>query len=1088
MRSFINFNLRNKFALLLMTLIVIVGGLYSGLHMKMETIPNINIPLITIVTTDPGATPQQLSDDVTDPLTNAVKNLDGVDTVSSSSSQNASSIQIEYKFNKDMDKALTEVKDAISGVTLPEGVDAPKVSRLSFNEVPVITLSVTGKGIDMDALTKRVENDLSPTLQGLEGVSSVQLSGQQSQEVQLKFKDGKLNKYGLTANTVEQVIQGSNVNLPLGLYTLNGTQKSIVINGNIQSLNDLKNLRIPYTPQLPASMGQANGVSGQSAYPNGAGAANSSQGQMSGTNSQGMGTTTPSQGQTSGTASQGTGTTAVQQGATASQISKLPTVQLKDLADFKVVNKVDSISKTNGKESISLQIVKSPDANTVDVVNTVKNQIKQFKKDYKDVSILSTYDQGQPIVDSVHTMLSKAVFGALFAMIIILIFLRNIRTTLISVVSIPLSILIALLILKQMTITLNLMTLGAMTVAIGRVVDDSIVVIENIYRRIGLEGEELKGRELIRAATQEMFRPIASSTIVTIAVFLPMGFVTGMVGQLFMPFALTIVFSLLSSLLVAVTVVPAMAHSLLGKGLKRVRTDRHEGPNALARFYKSVLNWALNHKWLTSGIAILLLIGSIALVPRIGMSFLPSQEQNMVIETYNPDPSMTLGDVKKVAAKAENYFEGRKGVKTIQYSLGGGGNPMDPTASNQALFYVEYKDNFTNFSHEQEQVLKDLKAQTAKGEWASQDFSSTGSTNQMTVNIYGDTMDQLKPIVSDVEKIMKKQPQLEQVDSSLSNSYQEYRFVANQNKLSQYGLTATQVGMALQKPSDPSTLTTVKLKGKDVKVYVQVKAQNYKDVQDMLNQKVPSATGKDVQVGDVMTTKKGTTADTITKENGQIMVSVSGKVKGNDVSKVSKNVQTALDKLHLPSGASVSMGGVTEDMNDSFSQLGLAMLAAIAIVYLILVITFGGALAPLAILFSLPFTIIGGLTGLWIAGESLSISAMIGALMLIGIVVTNAIVLIDRVIHKEREGLSTREALLEAGVTRLRPILMTAIATIFALLPLALGYENSGFISKGLGITVIGGLASSTLLTLLIVPIVYEALSKLKRRDGSPVS
>ncbi len=1067
MKSFINFNLRNKFALLLMTLIVVAGGLYSGMRMKMETIPDITIPLITITTVDPGATPQQISDQITVPMENAVKNLNGVDTVSSSSSSNVSSIQIQYKFGKDMDKALAEVKDSLTNVTLPDHVNAPKVSRLSFNQMPVITLSATGKGIDMTSLTKRVENDIEPTLSGLDGVASVSVTGQQTQEVQLKFKEKKLKALGLTDTQVEQLIKASAVNMPLGLYTLDKKQKSIVVNGNIQSLDDLKNMPITYTPQMPTTQlgASAQGMSG----------------------SQGIGSTrgqtAQSGGPSAGTGPMATNTTSGAGSATLQKpsMSKLPTIALKDLADLTLVKKVDSISKTNGKDSISLQVIKSPDANTVDVVNAVKDQMKQFKKDYKDVSLISTYDQGKPIVDSVHTMLSKALFGALFAMLIILLFLRNVRTTIISVVSIPLSILISLLILDRMHVTLNMMTLGAMTVAIGRVVDDSIVVIENIYRRIALDGETLHGRDLIREATQEMFRPIASSTIVTIAVFLPMAFVSGMVGQLFMPFALTVVFALLSSLLVAVTVVPAMAHRLLGRGVKRRKTSEQERPNAIARFYRRVLQWALNHKWITSGIAVLLLIASLALVPRIGMSFLPSQEQKMIIETYNPDPGQTLDDVKKVAAQTEKYLEGRKGVKTIQYSLGGG-NPMDPTSSNQALFFVEYNDQVKDFTKEQAQVSKDLKAQKNQGEWKAQDFSSTGSSNQMSIDLHGDSIDGLKPVVAKVEAILKKQPQLEQVDSSLSKSYQEYTFEADLKKLSQNGLTAAQVGLALSPQTNSNALTTVKVGNKKVDVYVKTASKTYSNVQDLLDQKITTPLGKQVKVGDVVTSKKGTTADTITHQDGKISVSVSAKVKGNNVAKVSKNVQMELDKLKMPSGVSASMGGVTKDMKQSFSQLGLAMLAAIAIVYLILVITFGGALAPFAILFSLPFTIIGGLVGLWISGESLSISAMIGALMLIGIVVTNAIVLIDRVIHKEREGLSTRDALLEAGMTRIRPILMTAIATIFALLPLALGYESSGFISKGLGITVIGGLASSTLLTLLIVPIVYEALSKLRRK------
>ena len=303
-----------------------------------------------------------------------------------------------------------------------------------------------------------------------------------------------------------------------------------------------------------------------------------------------------------------------------------------------------------------------------------KIRIKTFEKDIDGVEIISTFDQGEPIEESVSTMLNKALFGAVFAVIIILLFLRDIKSTLISVVSIPLSLLIAILLLKQMDITLNIMTLGAMTVAIGRVIDDSIVVVENIYRRMSLKGEMLKGKDLIREATKEMFVPIASSTIVTIAVFLPLGLVQGMIGELFLPFALTIVFALLASLLVAVTIVPMLAHSMFKKGVGKKHVEKK---SRLANWYKGVLNWTLNHKIITSILAIAMLVGSLFLVPLIGVSFLPSDEEKMIMATYKPDPGQTEEDVQSIAQDAEEYFQDRKGAETIQYSVGGE-NPMSP--------------------------------------------------------------------------------------------------------------------------------------------------------------------------------------------------------------------------------------------------------------------------------------------------------------------------------------------------------------------------------------------------------------------------
>ncbi|PER22454.1 MULTISPECIES: efflux RND transporter permease subunit [Bacillus] len=1035
MNKIINFSLKNKFAVWLLTIIVTIAGIYSGLNMKLETIPDITTPIVTVTTVYPGATPEEVADKVSKPIEEQLQNLSGVNVVSSSSFQNASSIQVEYDFDKNMEKAETEIKEALTNVKLPDSVKDPKVSRVNFNAFPVISLSVASKNESLATLTENVEKNVIPGLKGLDGVASVQISGQQVDEVQLVFKKDKMKELGLSEDTVKNMIKGSDVSLPLGLYTFKDTEKSVVVDGNITTIKALKELKIPVIPSSPNGQGSPNaGANAQATQMNPA------------------------------------------------TMNGIPTVTLEEIADIKEVGKAESISRTNGKEAIGIQIVKAADANTVDVVNAVKDKVNDLEKKYKDLEIISTFDQGAPIEKSVETMLSKAIFGAIFAIVIIMLFLRNIRTTLISVVSIPLSLLIAVSVIKQMDITLNIMTLGAMTVAIGRVVDDSIVVIENIYRRMSLSEEKLRGKDLIREATKEMFIPIMSSTIVTIAVFLPLGLVKGMIGEMFLPFALTIVFALLASLLVAITIVPMLAHSLFRKESLREKEVHHEEkPSKLANGYKRILEWALNHKIITSSIAVLLLVGSLALVPVIGVSFLPSEEEKMIIATYNPEPGQTLEDVEKIATKAEKHFQDKKDVKTIQFSLGGE-NPMSPGQTNQAMFFVQYDNDTKNFEKEKEQVVKDLQKMSGKGEWKNQDFGASSGSNEIKLYVYGDNSEDIKPVVKDIQNIMKKNKDLKDVDSSMAKTYAEYTLVADQEKLSKMGLTAAQIGMGLSNQHDRPVLTTIKKDGKDVNVYVEAEKQQYETIDDLTNRKITTPLGNEIAVKDVMTVKEGETSNTVTHRDGRVYAEVSAKLTSDDVSKASSAVQKEVDKMDLPSGVDVSMGGVTEDIQESFKQLGLAMLAAIAIVYFVLVVTFGGALAPFAILFSLPFTIIGALVALLISGETLSVSAMIGALMLIGIVVTNAIVLIDRVIHKENEGASTREALLEAGATRLRPILMTAIATIGALIPLALGFEGSGLISKGLGVTVIGGLTSSTLLTLLIVPIVYEALSKFKNK------
>lgn len=1065
MNQIINFVLKNKFAVWLLTIIVTVAGLYSGLNMKLETIPNITTPIVTVTTVYPGATPEEVAEKVTEPIEQAVQNLNGVNVVSSTSFQNASSIQIEYEFEKDMDKAEEEVKSTVSDISFPEGVNDSDVSRLSINAFPILALSISDDEGSLSDLTALAEDEIVPAIKGLEGVSSVGVSGQQVEEVQFSFKEEKLEEYGLDEETVQNIIKGSDVNFPLGLYTFGDKEQSVIVDGNILTMEDLKNMEIPISPGGGDASGQ-----GQSSMPgqNAPGAEHNPAGSVQ----------TPGQVQGSAQAP------AAGQTPPAPQNIELPTVKLSELADIKTIGEAESISRTNGEEAIGLQIVKSADANTVDVANAVKEELDGFEKEYDNLEIQSTLDQAEPIEESVSTMLSKALFGAVFAIIIILLFLRDIKSTLISVVSIPLSLLIAVLLLKQMDITLNIMTLGAMTVAIGRVVDDSIVVIENIYRRMSLKGEKLKGMSLVREATKEMFVPIMSSTIVTIAVFLPLALVKGVIGELFLPFALTIVFALLASLVVAVTIVPMLAHSLFKKGLYGETAKKHEEhkPGKMTGVYRSILNWSLNHKWITSGLAVLMLVGSLFLVPVIGVSFLPSEEQKLVYATYKPEPGETKEQVEEVVTKAENLLMDRKDVSLVQFSLGSE-NPMSPGDSNSAVFFIEYEDDTENFDKEKEKVIEDLQAETAQGEWSAQDFTQSAGSNEVQFFVYGNELEDIEPTVGEIEKILNDNGSFKNVSSSLAESYDEYTLIANQEELSKLGLTAGQIGMELSPQRERPVLTQVEKDGEELNVYLQTEKETFENVDDLTEKTITSPLGKEVKIGDVVTVEEGKTSDTVTRRDGRIYVQVSGELTTDDVAKASSEVQKKVNDLDLPTGVDIDTGGVTEDIQESFTQLGLAMLAAIAIVYLVLVITFGGGLAPFAILFSLPFTVIGALVGLLIAGETISINAMIGALMLIGIVVTNAIVLIDRVIHKEREGLSTREALLEAGTTRLRPILMTAIATIGALIPLAIGIEGgSGIISKGLGVTVIGGLTSSTLLTLLIVPIVYEMMSKFRRK------
>lgn len=1026
MKGLVNFVLKNKLAVWLLTIIITVSGIYSGTRMKMESIPDISIPYLIVMGVYPGATPEQVMNELSIPFEKSIESLEDVKAVYSTSSSNVAQVQVEYDYGIDMDEKKRQLEAALDNIKLPEGAQEPSIMAISMNMMPVVALSVSSSKEDIVDLTSTVEDVLLPKIEKIDGVASATITGQHIEQVSFKYDEEKMAALGLTEETVKQMIQASDMSLSLGLYQFTVGEQAVSVDGKVKSVDELKDLLIPVTPSA----------------------------------------TNPS-----------------------------PFVRLGDIATIEVEGKVQSVSRTNGKDAIAIQIVKGQDANTVTVVNAVKDLMKDEEKRLDGLNVDISLDQGAPIEDSVFTMIEKAVFGGAIAVLIILLFLRDFKSTIISIISIPVSVFMALLLLNWMDITLNIMTLGAITVAIGRVIDDSIVVVENIYRRIHLKQEKLTGRALIREATIEMFKPILSSTLVTVAVFAPLIFVGGMVGELFMPFALTMTFALGASLIVAITIVPALSHFLFRKKLYGEKKEsQHKEVGKLANWYKGVLEKALNHKIITSIIAIVLLAGSLALTPLIGFSFMGSQEEKVMYLTYTPATGELADETAANVEKVEKELMKRKDVDILQVSITDSNN-VDPSAmmmgggAGGALMYLIFDPDMEDFPKAREEVENYVFNIGQSGEWKSQNFSSMSmSSDEVSYTLYSDDLDKLRDAVNQVEGALKEVDGLEDIKSDNEDPYVEHVLKVEQKNVLQYGLTTAQIVMALNSNTSQEVLTTVKNDGNDIDVIVQRDAKvAATSLDDVLATEIKTALGTTMTIGELVDVEEGTTLNSLSRSKGEYFATVSGTITDDDISKATSAADKKIDKLDLPKGVTTGVAGVAADMQETFTKLGVAMLAAIAIVYFILVVTFGEGLAPFAILFSLPFAVIGAFVGLFVTGQTISVSVMMGLLMLIGIVVTNAIVLVDRIIHMEHDGLAMREAILEAGATRLRPILMTAIATIGAMIPMALGSGGSGLISKDLAITVIGGLLSSTLLTLVVVPIVYEMLSKMLKKNRKDI-
>lgn len=1021
MKSIVNFVMKNKLAVWLLTIIITAGGIYAGTKMKTESIPDISIPYLMVMDVYPGATAEQVMEEVSIPLERVIEDLEDVKNLYSTSSSSLSSIQIEYEYGVDMAEKRRELQDAIENVNLPEDAEEPVITAISMDMMPVLALSISSTTEDIVELTSTVNDVILPKIEKLEGVATATMAGQHVEEVHLTFDEAKLEELDLTENDVKDIIRASDMDVSLGLYEFKEGEQAVSVDGKFMTADELSEMFIPVTP---------------------------------------------------------------------SETNPVPFVELGDIAEIETVGQVESVSRTNGEEAIGIQIVKGQQANTVDVVNAVKELMEEEQERLDGLIVDVSLDQGEPIEESVSTMLEKALFGGIIAVLIILLFLANIRSTIISIISIPVSILTAFLILYWLDITLNIMTLGAVTVAIGRVIDDSIVVVENIYRRLHLKEEKLRGRALIREATIEMFRPILSSTLVTIAVFAPIAFMGGMVTELFMPFALTMSLALLASLVVAITIVPSLSHTLFKKRLYGDwSTLKHKSQGKFTQGYKKALNWTLNHKIITSLVAIGLLVGSLLLTPLIGFSFLGSEEEKVMYITYSPEPGELQEDTLEYVAEVEDQLLARDDTDIIQLSVTDSADIEAAMmgAGGGALIFATFDKEIEHFSEVKDEVKDYLENLDHPGEWTTQDLEAMhmGGSNELSYTFYSESLNDLNEAIAMVEEAMAENDRLTDITSTAESSYVEHVLKVNQAELLQYGLTTGQIVGILSSAGSPEVITTVEKDGETLDVVVQQEKQTTAtSIDELLDIEVPipAAPGTVLPLSELVTVEEDATVATLARSNNQYYATVSGTILDQDISKVTMEMDEAIEELELPRGVEYGVTGVAADMAETFEQLGVAMLAAIAIVYFILVVTFSEGVAPFAILFSLPFATIGAFIGLYMTGETISVTVMMGLLMLIGIIVTNAIVLVDRIIRMERSGMTMREAILEGGGTRLRPILMTAIATIGALIPLAVT-GGSGLVSRDLGITVIGGLASSTLLTLFIVPLVYEILSKLFKKD-----
>ena len=765
-------------------------------------------------------------------------------------------------------------------------------------------------------------------------------------------------------------------------------------------------------------------------------------------------------------------------------------VELGQIAKVASISESSFYARLDGKTAIGFQLFKTNEANAVEFGDAVQHMIRDWEKTLPGVNFHEVFTDSEAIKQSVNGMMKEGVLGALLASLMILVFLRNVRMTLIVLVSIPLSILLTLLLMAPLGISLNIMTLGGLAIAVGRVVDDSIVVIENVYSQLARAQE--RGESVIVKATKQVASAITSSTLTTVGVFGPIAFVSGVIGEVFRPFALTLACALLASLLVALTVIPLLAKLLVMKSRAIPQHDEnHAGP--VAKRYKRVLAAALNNKIKTLLLSGLLLGLSVALiVPLLAKEFMPTSEadRKMIYTIEMPKETSIEAMNEQMKIFEQVFLDAKDEAGNAQFtfveSLVGYDLFDDSVPYRSTIFTEVNRDADANeVMKAYKENLLQLLPQQSKVDGTLISFGGSGGGGaDFSYSLKGDDLLVLRQAAQAIEEEMGQFAELSEIKDSLGDSKMEVEVKVDQEKARQYGLSAGQALGTVHGWIGKQELGDLKFDNVMYETTIEMDPASKNSIGALENIPLPTMAGQTIRLADVASVRQIESPISITREKQQQVVTISAKIEGRDKGGISAKVSAALNLVDLPTGVSREVAGVSDDIEEGFGQMFAAMAASIFIVYLIMVLAFGNASAPFAILFSLPLAAIGGLLGLFVTGETLNVTSLIGFLMLIGIVVTNAIVLIDRVQQLREEGLSVREALLEAGMNRLRPIVMTAGATIFALFPLALGMSEGALISKGLAVVVIGGLLTSTVLTLVVVPIVYEAIYAFKARVG----
>lgn len=1014
--------IRKPVTTIMVTLMVFIAGIVSYFNLDQALMPDMDLPIAVVMTTYVGASPEEIEELISKPMEESLGSTANVDTVTSYSSTNSSMVLLQFVDGTDIDMAAVDMRDKIDQMKSTLPDAAGDPMVIKMDiNAMPITIGVKAENMDLESLNDLLEDNVVNRLERIEGVASASLSGGITNEVRITVDPVKLAGYGLTTSTLSGLLAAENMNLPSGDLTQGNTTVAVRTIGEFTSVQEINNLPIP------------------------------------------------------------TSTGAV--------------IHLSDVAKVEQVEADrDSFTYINGEKGILLSVDKQSTANLVKVSQSLKDEIAKLQRDYPELEIDMLSDTSDYIEMSLSNITETALLAAVIAFFVLLLFLKNAVTAGIIAVSIPTSIMATFALMYVTDINMNMISMGGVAIGIGMLVDNSVVVLDSIYQYYERGYTAAESAEI---GAKEVSMAIIASTLTTVAVFLPMALIGGTTGAMMKNLSFTIMYALIASVVVALTFVPMACALLLKretktfvwKNLKFLSfLDRWEGAiDTLSRKYEKLLKWALRHRKKTVLTVLLVFILSLCSIPLAGMDFMASMDEGVATISVDLPNGTDLDTTEETTLEVLYRLQDIPEADVVYANVGSGMLSSGTNSASITMNLVDAKDR----KRSTEEVCDDIEKLLADIPGADITVSSSDSamgslaSADVTMNVYGYDAATLVDVEDELVDKLSEVDGLSDVEGSTGDTVPEAKVTIDRAKASQYGITTASVAGALSTAISGSTATQYKLDGTEIDVVIRYDTNSVNYLTDLNNLTVTSAYGTQVPLSDVATVTMDESATTIMRENQKNYITISANADNMSTSEAQKLVEKAMADIELPDGCTYEFSGMMEKMNDTFRSLEIAMVVAVLLVYMIMASQFESLRYPFIVMFSMPLAITGAIIGLLITGNTITMPAMMGFVMLIGMVVNNGIVLVDYTNQLMDRGMNCYDALTSAGPRRLRPILMTTLTTVLGMVPMALATSEGSEMMQALAIAVIFGLTLSTVVTLIFIPVLYMWMNERKRKSNA---